>query len=126
MTKNEIQDRLRSGETLDSILRFTPGQECMIFKADGFYPGNDVLYIPDIYLNEIPVDKDLSQDVVGIENVLEYCYTWYDFMELCGGDSEFAEELFDYVDWQHPSSAYHEVKAAREDEEEREGAYGAK
>lgn len=126
MTKTEIRDRLRAGETLDSILHFTQGQECFIFKADRFQPGEDVIYIPDIDLNEIPVDKDLSTDIEGIMDVLGFCYTGDDFVEECEGDADFSEELFNYVDWQHPSSAYPEVAAAREDEKEWEEAHGAK
>lgn len=31
-------------------------------------------------------------------------YTAKDFLELCNGQQEFADELFDEVDWQHPES----------------------
>ena len=33
------------------------------------------------------------------------CYTGKDFVDMCDGNMEKARRLFDYVDWQHPSSA---------------------
>ena len=126
MTREELRNRLLAGETLDSIFRFRHGQECLIFKAEAFSTGDEILYVPDIDLNELPVDKDLSADVEGVFDVLEYCYTGKDFIDLCDGDEEFAKELFDYVDWQHPSSAYDEVYAEREEDKEWEEAHGAK
>ncbi len=112
MTKQEVRRRLFAGETLDSMFVWSSGQECDIFKADAFKPGDEVIYIPDLYLNEIPTDKDMSCDPEGIFEVLGCHYTGDDFIELCKirfGDGEQAiekaEELFQYVDWQHPSSA---------------------
>ena len=125
MTKDVLRTRLEGGEKLCDILAFRVGQECEMFKADAFQIGNEVLYIPDIDLNEIPVDICLSvdnsmMDETGgkwgsmtareqIELALSYCYTGDDFVELCGGDVEMAERLFWYCDWQHPGSAYDEV-----------------
>ena len=60
MTISEARTRLLAGETMDSIFRFRPGQECMIFKAEAFSPSDEIIYIPDIALNEFPVDIDLS------------------------------------------------------------------
>ena len=130
MTKREIRAELLKGRPLDDILHFTDGQECMIFKAERFVPGDEVLYIPDIGLNQIPVDIDLSHDnsmmyetKLGwgpmtaeeqIEVVLSYCYTGDDFVTQCESDLEMAERLFWYCDWQHPGSAVDEVV---EDEE---------
>ncbi len=33
-----------------------------------------------------------------------HVYTGNDFLELCKGQQEFADELFEGVDWQHPES----------------------
>ena len=109
MTKEKIRTRLLAGETLDDILVLRPGQECFIFKEHSFRPGADVIYVPDIDLNEIPAYVDISDDVELIDEVLDDCYTGDDFIEQCGGDATLAEALFYYVDWQHPSSAYDEV-----------------
>lgn len=134
VTKNEVRARLLSGETMDSIFRFRPGQECMIFKADEFSAGDEIIYIPDIDLNEIPVDIDLSvaNSMMDVGNrgwgpmaaeeqvvlVLSYCYTGKDFFYQCEGNEKMARELFSYVDWQHPSSAYPEIVEDYENEEE--------
>lgn len=117
MTKEECRSRLMAGEALDSILRFRPGQDCMIFKADALGLGDEIVYVPDIELNGIPVDKDLSGDADGILDVLGYCYTGNDFLELCGGNTEHAEELFNFVDWQHPSSGVVDLELEWSDEE---------
>ena len=109
MTKKEIEIELRKGRTLESILNFKAGQACTIFKADEFQPGDEVLYIPDIDLNEIPADKDISVDIEGIYDVLGCCYTGDDFIEACNGDEKLGERLFWFCDWQHPSSAVDEL-----------------
>lgn len=105
-----------------------------MFKADEFSSGDDIVYIPDIDLNEIPVDHNLSvpNSMMDASNgwwgpmtaeeqvdlALSYCYTGKDFVDLCEGNEEMARDLFAYVDWQHPSSAYPEVAEDYEDEEE--------
>ena len=109
MTKSEIHGRLSAGETLDSLLRFRSGQECTIFKADAFQPGDDVLYIPDVALNDCDIDHDLRRNSEAIATILDCCYTGDDFVELCRGNVDLAEELFWFVDWQHPSSAFDEL-----------------
>ena len=108
MTKTELIAQLANGKSLDSILKFRPGQDCMIFKAEEFRPGKEILYIPDIDLNEIPVDKEgLTDDE--IESILNECFTGDDFLDEAEGNRKLAQELFNYVDWQHPSSVFHEV-----------------
>lgn len=107
ITKSELRERLEGGETLNEILAFSAGQECEMYKADDFEPGDTVLYIPDIWLNEIPISRELDPEE--LEEVLSMCYTGEDFMELCGGDAEKADRLFWYCDWQHPSSAVDEL-----------------
>lgn len=134
MTKYEAMIRLLSGEAMDSIFQFRPGQECMMFKADEFIAGDEIIYIPDIDLNEIPVDIDLSVPnsmmdasnggwgpMTATEQVdlaLSYCYTGKDFIDQCEGNEKMARELFSYVDWQNPSSAYPEVAEDYENKEE--------
>ena len=121
MTKKEIRERLMDGETLGSILEFRCGQECMMFKVDHdefeSAGDDDVVYVPDIDLNEIHVDKDLSVDIEGIFHVLGECYTKGDFIEEAGGNEEAAAYLFGYVDWQHLSSAWTEIAEDWEGEE---------
>lgn len=113
MTKQELREYLKTGHTMDDAFAFRPGQECEIFKADCFEPGDEIIYIPDLSLNMIPLEAPITNDE-DIEDVVDSCYTWYDFVELCGGNAEMAELLFLYCDWQHPSAALPEV----DDEEE--------
>lgn len=105
MTKEELASRLRKGEKLADILPLVAGQECEMYKADSFSIGDEILYIPDVSLNEIPVDADLSKDPEEIEQVIENCYTGNDFIDLCQGNVMNAKDLFYFCDWQHPSSA---------------------
>lgn len=100
MTKQEIRAELIGGRALSEVLEFTDGQDCIIFKADKFFADNEVCYIPDVDLNEIPIDKtSLSSEI--IDEIINYCYTGNDFWTEAGGDAELAERLFWYVDWQH-------------------------
>lgn len=108
MKKSEVEARLKSGEKLGDLFDLRPGQECEIFKADQFVRGEEVIYIPDIELNEIPFDRPV-EDAGELEEVLSCCYTGMDFLSECLGNEELAERLFWYCDWQHPSSAYPEV-----------------
>lgn len=110
MTVNEIRERIIKGECLSDMFEFTDGQDCIIYKGD-WNPGDEVIYIPDIDLNEICINRPLINILDGeeIKDVICYLYTGKDFMELADGDEELAKRLFDYVDWQHPSSALNEV-----------------
>ena len=96
------------GRTLNDLLAFGPGQDCEIFKADKFYPGDVVIYVPDVILNHIPLDRPITSPEEFSE-VLSNCYTGQDFIDECQGDTEKAEHLFWYCDWQHPSSAVDEL-----------------
>lgn len=110
MTIDEVRERIYKGECLSDMFEFTDGQECMIYKGE-WNPGDDVIYIPDIDLNEICINRPLVQilDEIEIEDILYCLYTGKDFMELADGNEEIAKELFRYVDWQHPASALNEV-----------------
>ena len=115
MKKTDLKAALRSGAKLNDLLSFGPGQDCEIFKADKFYEDDEVIYVPDVSLNEIPLDRPIT-DPEELNSVLGYCYTGEDFLEECDGNLELAEGLFWYCDWQHPSSAADEIQD-EEDEE---------
>ena len=106
MTKNEIRELLQNGMTLDENLTFRDGQECTIYKADAFATGNQIIYIPDLDLNEIVTYRPLSEEE--IEDFISCCYTGDDFVEICDGKRSVAERVFWFCDWQHPSTAYEE------------------
>ena len=108
MTKDELRDYLKAGYFMEDAFDFVWGQECLIYKSDEFKSGDDIIYIPDTSLNEIPLSACVLDDEI-IEDVVNACYTGDDFIEECYGNKELAERLFWYCDWQHPSSAYPEV-----------------
>lgn len=122
MTKKEVRERILKGECLADMFEFTDGQECEIFKGE-WNPGDEVIYIPDIDLNEICINRPLIKILTSGEviDVLSCLYTGRDFMELADGNKELAKRLFHYVDWQHPSSALNEVV---DDEEEDKNEVG--
>lgn len=110
MTKKEVRERICERGCLSDMFEFTDGQDCIIYKGD-WNPGDEVIYIPDIDLNEICINRQLIKilDEEEINDVLSCLYTGKDFMELSDGDEELAKRLFYYVDWQHPSSAVDEL-----------------
>ncbi|HAU84604.1 MAG TPA: hypothetical protein DCW90_03575 [Lachnospiraceae bacterium] len=107
MTKAELRKELEAGVKLEDIFEFTNGQDCLIYKGNfntlctRENPKNlDIIYIPDIYLNNIPIDRSVNKDE--IDGIIHCCYTSSDFIFECGGHSILAEDLFNFVDWQHP------------------------
>jgi len=114
LTKSELKLLLQHGHTLNDLLVFVPGQECEIYKADDFLPDDSVIYIPDVYLNSIPIDRPIT-DLGELADVLSNCYTGQDFINECCGDIEKAKRLFYYCDWQHPSSAVDELTDYKEE-----------
>ena len=117
MTRKELRVKLEQGETLATLFALIAGQECVIFKAEKFAAGEQIIYIPDLWLNEIPVNRP-ARGMTEIQDILDSCYTGNDFINLCMeryGTADKAEALFNYVDWQHPSSA---LDSGELDEEE--------
>lgn len=101
MNKAELRAKLETGEKLENIFNFADGQDCLIYKADHFEVSDNIIYIPDIYLNDIDVNRTLHDEEIC--NVIHHCCTGKDFMEECSNHADLAEELFDFVDWQHPN-----------------------
>lgn len=134
MKISELEKALLGGKALSEVLPLRDGQDCTIYKADIFRPDDTILYIPDISLNEIPIDLVLNIDnsmsdasnggwgsmtvAEQIHTVLSYCYTGEMFVEICEGDEALAWRLFCYVDWQHPTSALDEVNYDDQDDAE--------
>ena len=108
LTKQELRSKLQQGHTLNELLAFGPGQDCEIFKADKFHAGDVVIYVPDVALNHIPLDRPITGPEE-LDEVLSQCYTGQDFIDECSGDTKRAGRLFCYCDWQHPSSAVDEL-----------------
>lgn len=100
MQKSELINILKTGVSLDSIFFFSNGQNCLIYKGK-FQVSDDIIYIPDIDLNNISIDRKLSDEE--IENVIDHCYSGNEFIMKCNGHIDIAEQLFFFVDWQHPN-----------------------
>lgn len=108
MTKNEIRKLLMNGVAFSDILPMKTGQECTIMKTE--WPDNpaenmnEVIYLPDISLNDddVYVDrKDLTPKEV--DDLLTDCYTVRDFIKEGYGNETVAHDLFNFCDWQHPN-----------------------
>ena len=80
MTKAELREKLLGGAIMDNLFAFRNGQDCEIFKAARFEQGDDIIYIPDLALNLIPVTEpaNFPEDV---EEIVGCCYTGNDFIE---------------------------------------------
>ena len=100
MTKNELKMKLEAGTFLVDLFDLTYGQECLIYKGN-FETSDQIIYIPDVDLNEIDTESVLDDEEV--ENVLNHCYTGNDFVDECNGHQELAKELFGFVDRQNPN-----------------------
>lgn len=101
ITKEVLRKELECGKCLKDLFEFSDGQDCIIYK--GKFDLNNVeniIYIPDIFLNDIDIDTDFLTERE-IKNVLGNCYTTADFIEEAQCHVNLAQDLFNYVDWQH-------------------------
>lgn len=98
MTRGKVYSALRSGKSLNEIFRFTEGQDCMIYKAGSFEISDNVIYIPDLDLNEVVTDRSLTEEEINRIPM----YTGKDFLSECNGKEDAARLLFSFCDWQHP------------------------
>lgn len=119
MTKQELKDKLLTGSVLEDLFEFSDGQDCLIYKGN-FEVSDQIIYIPDIYLNSINIESTLSSEE--IDNIINHCYTGNDFVMECDGNEKLARELFELVDWQHPNI---QDVLDTYDEEEFEEEYGS-
>lgn len=118
MTKAELLEGLRKGIALEDLLPLRPGQDCTIYKAEQFSTGEEVIYIPDVELNNITTSKSPYEE--DAEYTVNHSYSGEDFVTLCDGDEALAYRLWCYCDWQHPSSALPECEY--DDEEDKKWA----
>lgn len=114
MNKQEIIEQLKKGKILSHLFDFTAGQECLIYKGN-FTATDDVIYIPDVYLNEIPINIPLTKE--RLKDIEYDLYSGNDFINECNGNVELAKELFDCCDWSHPSSALSDILLGFDDDE---------
>jgi len=118
MTKAELLEGLRKGSALEELLPLSPGQDCTIYKAEQFSTGDEVIYIPDMELNNITTGKSPYEEDAAY--TVNRCYSGEDFVTLCNGDEALAYRIWCYCDWQHPSSALPECEY--DDEEDKKWA----
>lgn len=73
----------------------TDDSEAVIERA--FYRQGDIYKNADAYFNR-------SDEVCYVPELSDSGYTGKDFLDMCCGQKEFADELFEGSDWQHPES----------------------
>lgn len=112
VTRRQLARGLKTGMALRLLLTIRPGQGCEIVKAPAFEPGDTVIYMPDLWLHEIPTDEPVT-DTATRDCILDLTFTGDMFLKLCGGDMGLAKEVFDYCDWQHPATALDEILRER-------------
>lgn len=113
MTKEELRKNIVGNEQmLEAILPLSDGQDCLIYKAKEFSVNDEIIYIPDVWENNLDIlcSGDDDDGISYAQRVVDNCYTGKDFVGICGGNVELAERLFHYCDWQHPISALPTVK----------------
>lgn len=116
MNKGELERELLMGKALNEILPECEGQGCLIYKADSWHEkGNDILYIPDFFMNELPYN-DRWLNNAQIRHIISECYTRYDFLREAYNKENVAKALFAFVDWQHLN--IQDLKDTDEDEAE--------
>lgn len=116
MTKEYLRKELECGKCLKEIFEFSDGQDCTIYKGKfDLDNAENIIYIPDIFINDIDIDADFMTEME-IKNVLNNCYTTADFLDEAQDHVNLAEDLFNYVDWQHPD--LHDLLDGYEDEQE--------
>ena len=67
MTKNELKMKLGAGAFLVDLFDLTYGQECLIYKGN-FEISDQIIYIPDVDLNEIDTETSYILDLTTREN----------------------------------------------------------
>jgi hypothetical protein len=112
MNRYEVKEQLLQGKKLQELFDFTDGQECLIYKGN-FEKSDKIIYIPDIYLNDIPIDRKLEPEE--IDEILHHFISGFNFIDECNGNEKLAKALFDFCDWQHPNTQ--DIKDGYDEEE---------
>lgn len=107
MTKEELKEKLEKGFSIAEILPLRNGVECTIFKATQFVADDTISYIPDCEMNGVRFEAYLATEDIDI--IMEKVYSGQDILAICGGDEAKAKDVWEYVNWQHPSTAYDEM-----------------
>lgn len=102
MTKEELKEKLLYNN-IEDVLTMRAGQDCSMYKEDKFSDDDNIIYIPDISLNDLycPYKEESREEYA--DRVIKECYTGKDFNEECDGTEITGKELFEFVDWQHPN-----------------------
>ena len=106
-------EQLKTGKTLSDLFKLQMVRN-VIYKGD-FAATDDIIYIPDIDLNEIPINIPLTKE--RLKDIEYDLYSGNDFINECKGNVKLAKELFDWCDWSHPSSAINDIVLGYEDDE---------
>lgn len=75
------------------------------YKNPNYKTEDEIIYIPEYAYKD---------------GHAEYGYSFSDFLAICDGYRKRAEFLFEWVDWQHPETAYDELDFDNDEEWEDE------
>lgn len=98
MKYEELVAELSAGKTLESLLDLTKGQDCFIYKAKGkCFDLNEVIYIPDVSLNDIPTDYVMSKDDLAEWAIGDGIYRHYNPIEWTATIEELEPGIYGYT-----------------------------
>ena len=62
ITKETLRKSLKIGLKMREPFAFSDAPDCLIFQAEQVAPGDKIIYIPDVALNEIPLGSPEAVD----------------------------------------------------------------
>lgn len=75
-----------------------------IEEKDGEYVIDREYYRQGRIFKDEDAYRNRKDEPCYVPELSDSVYTGNDFLEMCNGQQEFADELFEGVDWQHPES----------------------
>lgn len=108
-TKTQIQNLIDEGKDLKffrEYMEFEDIGQGYGYKSVEAWDSDSpdvIVYIPEYCYSETENDEGTRITILEIDS----CYTKQDFLDITG-DLEKAEDLFESVDWQHPTTLWNE------------------
>lgn len=76
----------------------------IIEEKDGEYIINREYYRQGMVFKDEDAYRNRKNEPCYVPELSDSVYTGKDFLKMCKGQQEFADELFEDVDWQHPET----------------------
>jgi hypothetical protein len=107
-TKKQIQKLINDGKDLIYLQTYMGfeniGQGYGYKSVEAWDSDNSDIIV---YIPEYCFDPSFSHGIKNIQLDIDSCYTKQDFIDITG-DLKKAEDLFESVDWQHPTTLWYE------------------